>query len=192
MTSRKIRHWKSFLGTLLLLSVVILLIVLLPVFHLQEIEIDGLLALKPENVIKSSGLTINQHLLSGLGGSPRHILQLRYAEAEKQLISTQPSIRSAVIRMDFPGKIVIEIDERVEVAYLIIPDGCAIIDKDGFLMDILPVPPPDIPIISGLSVTSMTLGQPISVDVPSALNSAISLMGAIIDADRDERTDLEL
>ncbi len=38
----------------------------------------------------------------------------------------------------------------------------------------------------------MALGQAVGVDVPAVLNSAISPMGAIIDADKDERTDLKL
>ncbi len=52
--------------------------------------------------------------------------------------------------MDFPRKIIIDIEERVEVAYLLVPDGCAVIDKSGYLIDILPTPPLGIPVINGL------------------------------------------
>jgi len=94
--------------------------------------------------------------------------------------------------MDFPGQIHIDIVERVEIAYIKIPDGCVMIDKEGVALSILPAPPGDIPVIEGVTVASMKLGQKLTVDVPSALNSAITLMGAIIDADQDDRTDLLL
>ena len=63
------------------------------------------------------------------------------------------------------------------------------IDKEGVALAVMPEAPGSIPVIEGVKVTSMTLGQPLTVDVPSALNSAIALMGAIIDADKDDRTD---
>jgi len=186
------RHWPGILATIMLLAVLLLLVWLLPVFHLSEIETHGLRTLDETEIKAVSGLTPDQHLLRGLGGSLTHILQLRYAFAENNLKAAYPSIRTAVVQMDFPRKIIIDIEERVEVAYLLVPDGCAVIDKSGYLIDILPTPPLGIPVINGLKVTSMTLGQAISVDVPTVLNSAISLMGAIIDADKDDRTDLKL
>lgn len=169
-----------------------LLVWLLPVFRLSAIEVSDLRSLSREDVIASSGFFPGQHLFAGLGGTAGQWLSLRYGPAERRMTSSLPAVKSVTARMDFPGKIRINIVERVEVAYIKIPDGCVMIDKEGVALAIWPSPPRDIPVIEGVTVTSMTLGQQVTVDVPSALNSAIALMGAIIDADQDERTDLLL
>lgn len=184
--------WRNLIVFVIVMAALLLPVMLLPVFRLGEIRISGLSEISAPAIESSSGLIKDQHLLTGLGGSLTHLLQLRYAKAEARLMADHPKIRQAVVRMDFPGKIAVDIEERVEVAYLVVPDGCAVIDKEGVLMDILQQPPRDIPIIRGVTVTSMILGQPVRVDVPAALNSAITMMGAIIDADRDERTSQKL
>jgi cell division septal protein FtsQ len=190
-TSRK-KRLRSLAAALFFLTAVVLLVWSLPVFHLSELEVSQLRTISREEIISLSGLTQGQHLLAGLGGTASHWFSLRYAITERRLLDAVPTIKSVTVRMDFPGKIQIDIDERIEVAYIRIPDGCVMIDKDGVALSILPAPPGEIPVIEGVTVASMTLGKPLTVDVPSALHSAMTLMGAIIDADQDERTDLRL
>lgn len=178
--------------TLVILAAIILLVWRLPVFRLQQIETTSMRGIQAADILKASGLVEGQHLFQGLGGSLSQIAELRYPAAEKKLAAAFPAIRSVTARMSFPGKIILEINERVEVAYLAIPDGCVMIDKDGVALRILTEVPDAIPVIRGVTATSLLLGQPLGVDVPSAMNSAISLMGAIIDADKDTRPDIEL
>lgn len=169
-----------------------LLVWLLPAFHAEQIEISGLQTLAPAEVLAESGLLEGQHLFKGVGGTFKQLLQLRYAAAENDLCETFPAIRSVEARLRFPGRISLTIVERVQVAYVAIPDGCAMIDKEGVAIKILPSAPAGIPVIEGVTVTSLELGDALGVDVPAAMNSAISLMGAIIDADKDSRTTLLL
>jgi hypothetical protein len=186
---------KRWPARLALLAVLLLLSVLawqLPAFHLDQIKIAGLQDLSNQEVIAASGLQVGQHLFSGLGGSLEQIIRLRYAAAESRLKKAFPSIRSVCAYMDFPGMIRIDVEERIQVAYLSIPDGCVMVDKEGVAIRILEKAPPGIPVIGGVTATSLILGQPLGVDVPEAMNSAISLMGAIIDADKDTRTALLL
>jgi len=192
MKARQKQRVRSLAAALIFLTAAALLVWTLPVFHLSELEDNELRTVGREEIISLSGLSQGQHLFAGLGGSASHWVGLRYAETERRLLDAVPTIKSVTVRMDFPGKIQIEIAERVEVAYIRIPDGCVMIDKEGVALSILPAPPGDIPVIEGVTVASMTLGQPLTVDVPSALHSAMTLMGAIIDADQDERTDLRL
>jgi hypothetical protein len=121
-------------------------------------------------------------------GSPRQLAALRYGAAEDKIRNAFPEVRDVVASLNFPGKIVLQVVERVQVAYMAIPDGCVMIDKDGVAIRILAASPADIPVIEGVTATSLVLGKPLGVDVPEAMNSAISLMGAIIDADKDSRT----
>jgi hypothetical protein len=191
MTRPRATSGKHWYGRLTLLGAVIVasaLIWLLPAFHAEQIEISGLQTLTQEDVLMASGLDEGQHLFQGVGGSFGQLLQLRYAAAENQLYNAFPVIRSVEARLRFPGQISLTIVERVQVAYVAIPDGCAMIDKDGVAIKIMPAAPDGIPVIEGVTVTSLKLGDPLGVDVPAAMNSAISLMGAIIDADKDNRT----
>jgi cell division septal protein FtsQ len=183
------QRWPSLVGTLAVLVVIGLLVWLLPAFRLSDIAMGDLRTLQPEEVIQASGLQTGQHLFAGFGGSLLQIAQLRYNPVENRLLQAFPVIKTVKASMDFPGRIKLEITERVEVAYIEIPDGCVMIDKAGVAMAILDDAPAGIPVLGGVTVTKLTLGQPLAVDVPSALNSAITLMGAIIDADQDDRTD---
>jgi len=169
-----------------------LLVWLLPFFRLQAVEATTLRGASEKDILSASGLIIGRHLFQDLGGSFEELAQLRYAAVEDRLAKAFPFIRSVKARMDFPGKIRLEIVERTEVAYVSIPDGCVMIDKDGVALRILNQTPDDIPVIDGISATSLLLGEPLAVDVPSAMNSAISLMGAIIEADKDTRPQIAL
>jgi hypothetical protein len=181
------QRWPGLVVALVCLTVIVLLVRLLPVFQLNRIEATTLRSISETDAVAASGLTIGQHLFEGLGGSLTQLVQLRYAAVEAKLLAAFPTIKTVTASLDFPGKIILAITERIEVAYIEIPDGCVMIDKEGVALKILNITPKDIPVISGVTVTSLNLGQPLAVDVPPSMNSAITLMGAIIDADKDDR-----
>jgi len=181
------RRWPKLLAFLACLALCALLVWQLPAFRLQKIEIPQLRSLDESEILAVCGLEDGQHLFIGLGGTLEQIIQFRYPDVEARLLEKLPAIKTAEARMKFPGTISLEITERIEVAYISIPDGCVMIDKEGVALKILDKPPAGIPVIEGVTATSLVLGQPLGVDVPAAMNSAITLMGAIIDADKDAR-----
>lgn len=159
----------------------------LPAFHLNHVEISGLRRVNETDVIDASGLVTGQHLFRGLGGSLVHLKERRY-KAVEQAVSALPEVESCRAALHYPGQIRLEVTERVEVAYLAIPDGSVMIDQDGVAIRIWHEIPEGIPLIEGVHLTSLQLGSPLTAHVPAALNSAITMMGAIIEADRDSRT----
>ncbi len=164
----------------------------LPWFRVRQIERPQLRSITDDELTAAIQPYKGQHLFSGLGGSLDHLFQLRYRKMEEQLAAQYPVIETVSASLRFPYGISLSIAERVEIAYVAIPDGSVMIDKQGVAMFIWPRTPADIPVIEGIHVMSLSLGQPLNVDVPDALNSALTLMGAIIDADKDERLDLKL
>lgn len=179
--------------TLLFLALLVCLAFLtLPALHVQQIKVSQTRAMSREEIIAASGLQPGQHLVLGLGGNLRQWLTLRYGAAEKRLRATFPYIDKVIVTMDFPGAVRIDVSERVEVAYVAIPDGCVMIDKEGIALRILATMPEHIPVIAGVSVDSLRLGEPLAVSVPAAMHSAITLMDAIIEAEQDNRTDQPL
>lgn len=186
------KRGRRILAVFLLLVLLILLFYLLPPFRLNDFVISGNMNLGMDEIVAASEMTSGQHLLAGLGGSLDHWLHMRYKTAEHLLEAQLPLVQSAHVSLDFPGTIAIDIVERIEVAYISIPDGYVMIDKYGVAMRIGVNAPEGIPLIEGITARSLSLGQQLTVDVPDALNSAITLMGAIIDADADTRTDIRL
>lgn len=172
----------------LLAGFLVLAVLFLPSFHLQSIELpDQLRTLTQEQLRSASGLLPGQHLFCELGGSIRLLTALRYGPVEERIKSHFPTVRDVAVTLDFPGAIRIFLEERVEVAWLTIPDGCVMIDKEGVALKICKEPPDGIPVIEGLQVRSMILGRPLEVDQTESLSRAISLLGSIIEADKDPR-----
>jgi hypothetical protein len=181
------------LGYLTALLLLALSVWQLPVFRLQTLVCQTeLRSLRAADIEAASGFVPGQHLFAGLGGSWSHWLGLRYRAAEERIAAAFPAVKSVRISLDLPGRVVCRIEERIEVAWLAIPDGCVMIDKDGVVMSIRAERPGRIPLIEGLTVRSMTLGQALEVDVNDALHRAVGLLGAIIEADRDARPQVRL
>ncbi len=177
---------------LVILLIAALLIGLLPQFYTHEIEVSATRAMSMDQIRAASGLETGQHLFKGLGGSLRQLFSLRYGAAEQQLAAAFPYIRTVEVRLDFPSKIKIDVEERIEVSYLAIPDGCVLVDKEGYALSILPQPPAGIPLVEGITVRQMSIGKPLTVDLTESLNVALSLLGAIIDANKDTRSSVNL
>jgi len=177
----------------LLLAVALgLLVAFLPAFRLQTYEITPTRGMTPAAIEAAVPIRPGDHLFQGLGPGLDQWLGLRYGRTEELLIQKFPYIRTVRAYLDFPSQMQINIEERVEVAYVSIPDGCVLLDKEGYALLILPEPPAGIPVIEGVSVRALNLGQPLTVQVPDSMNSAVSLLGAIIDADKDTRTPQKL
>jgi cell division septal protein FtsQ len=182
------RSSQSFWVTLALLALLAVLVYVLPPFHLQTVTISPTRAMTSKEIEAALPVKLGQHLFKSLGPDLSRLFSLRYGRVEEILQARFPYIRRVEARLSFPAAMKIEIEERIEVAYVAIPDGCVMLDKEGFALRILPQTPAGIPVIEGVSVTSLDLGAKLSVNAPDAMRSAVSLLGAIIDADKDTRT----
>ncbi len=158
-----------------------------PQFRCQEIEVAGLRLIERSDVLRASGLSMGQHMLSGLGPDIARCFSLRYGRAEAGIQKISPYIKSARVQFAFPARIHVQVEERVEVAYLSIPDGCVVIDAQRVAVEILQTGvPAGIPIIEGVTITSVVLGQPLRVADEAAVHGAVIIMDAIIKSDSED------
>jgi hypothetical protein len=196
LTDRRLprsRHLPERIWPILVLCLCGLAVWLLPAFHLQELNLpEDLRSISQHELRLVCDMEPGRHLLTELGGSLPLLLSLRYGAVEDRIRNRFPAIKDVAVFLDFPGAVTCTVTERVEVAWLAIPDGCVMIDKDGVALKITADPPSGIPVIEGISVRSMILGLPLEVDVAEAMHRAISLLGAIIEADRDQRPETAL
>ncbi len=158
-----------------------------PQFRCQEITVEGLRLIEQGDVLRASDLEIGQHFLSGLGPDIPRWFSLRYGKAEEAILELSPYMKSALVQYVFPSRIRIRVEERVEVAYLSIPDGCVVIDAQSVAVEILQTGvPAGIPVIEGVTITSVVLGQPLLVADEAAVHSAVVIMDAIIKSDNED------
>ncbi len=178
---------------LLLLAAGALMLFALPQFYIAEIRISGERILSEEEIVSRAGLETGRHLLAGISGSPGELFELRHTREEKILKESFPYIKTVEIRSVFPSILSVTIEERVEVAYISIKDGYLIIDADGIALEVLPKGgETGIPVVEGLTAGDIVLGARVLVDKPDYLSQTVILLNAIINAQKDTRTDYRI
>lgn len=172
---------------------IFLLIFLLPQFYVSKIEITGSRVITNEQVVKYANLKEGSHLFNGINGSLGNLFQMRHSKSENMLLENLPYLKSVTIKSVFPSRILVDLNERIEVAYVAINDGCVIIDASGVALEVLSDLKYDgIPVIEGILATQFTCGQKVTVDMPQSLNYAIVFLNDVINADKDTRIDIKL
>ncbi|HHU53371.1 MAG TPA: FtsQ-type POTRA domain-containing protein [Clostridiaceae bacterium] len=167
------------------LVLLFLLFFLLPVFHIQTIEIKNADFIAPEKLIQSAGINQNQHFLQGMGGTLSDFFNGRYKKAEQQVIRDIPQVADITISYSFPNKIVFDVKERIAIGWVKIPDGFCTIDGQGVVVEILDQEPQNLPIIEGITITNLALGKRVEVEQREYLENAMFAMSALIEADLD-------
>lgn len=170
-----------------------LILFALPQFYISDILISGQRIVTTAEILDTAGLQKGRHLLSGVRGSISEMFSLRHTDEEQRLMENLPYIKSVEIRSIFPYVLSVALEERVEVAYISIKDGYVIIDADGIALEVLPKDAAiGIPIIDGITVSNIILGSKAQVDKPDYLNQTVILLNAIINAQKDSRTDYKI
>lgn len=184
------------IGTLMFFAIIILaflMVFVLPQFYITNIKISGQRIITEDQVLSVGNIKTGNHLFQGVNGSLKDLFQLRHKKAEQSLLAELPYLKNVVIKSVFPSILSITIDERVEVAYIAISDGCVIIDSEGVVLEVLSnTDSRGIPVIEGIMANQIQLGKKTTVDLPSALAEAIVLLNDVINADKDTRNDVKL
>lgn len=164
--------------------VAVLLVLLLPAFYVQEIQMEGFSVISQDELLASTGIQIGDHIFSNLGGSVVSLFTLRYGNMEEKISLKYPYVQSIVIQIDFPSKIRILVKERQKIGYLEVPDGFAVIDTEGYVVELHgDSAPADVPLMEGLPVRSAALGEKLDLSADQGFNSSLTIFGAILAAD---------
>ncbi len=170
-----------------------LLVALSPAFRVGSVDVSGTRKLDSQALVAESGIVAGRSFLKGIGGDLSALIGLRYGGAEQHLLEANPYLRSVQVRYRYPGRVSIEAVERVEVAYLAAHDAVVVIDADRVAVQVLQGDPPaGIPLVEGIGITRYLLGGSVEVDRPAALDDALLLLSAVLEADADTRGDLKL
>ena len=182
----------AFFAALTVILLMVILTVTLPQFRIEQIEIVGCSEISKEALLKSSGLTVGEHLLKNLGGGIIQLFTLRYGNIEKELSDDYPYISDINIRIVFPSKVLFTVAERKKIGYVELPDGYAVIDTEGYVVELFDGDAPTgVPLMEGLPVRASALGQMIDMTEGKGLNTCISILSAILAADENKSKDSE-
>jgi len=176
-----------FLSLLLAVMLLVLLVAALPQFYIRQIDVTGCSELSKEDLLAGSGLAVGDHLFKNLGGGIVQLFTLRYGNIEKELCKDYPYISDIKIQIHFPSKVLFVVKERQKIAYADLPDGYAVIDTDGYVVELSDgKAPPGVPLMEGLPVRSSALGEKIDMTEGKGLNTCITVLNAVLAADENK------
>ena len=185
--SRKRRTIGRFLIVFLIALTSVLLIGVTPLFSISDIEINGNSYYNDTLIISKSGLRIGQNGFSALiGKNIFKSISFRCATAEQAVVSACPYIKSIQARYILPRTIRIDVEERY--ASFVAPyfSSGLLVDGEGVVVDITRnYIETGLPVALGLSVERYLIGEPLSVDYGYGIETILSVLNAIKQADRD-------
>jgi cell division protein FtsQ len=139
-------------------------VVNLPWLNVENIEITGLRQLQRDQVLQQAGVI-----------QPLSMLQVRTATLARRL-ETHPWIQSAIVRIDPPRRVVIEIQEREPMA-LVHSQGFFLLDTRGKLfLEAKPEHHQELPLFTGFAGTKAGLGDILSADTMEALRTLLTAL----------------
>lgn len=155
--------------TFVILGVIIaFLIVCLftPVFGITSITVKNNRVVDSEAVIRASGIELGDN-----------VFRLNTRDAEES-ISALGHVESAEIKRKFPARIVIEVKENSESAYVIYMGNYISVDTTGKIIDVLKGDniDPSKPVISGMAVKDVKKGKIIKATKAEKSDFAIEIL----------------
>lgn len=190
------RKKKSHKGTAVILVILLMgaaLVYFMPQFYVDQIQVSGLRVLTKEDILENADLVTGKHLFNGINGSLGQIFSMRHPEKERLLKDSLPYIKDVTVKSVFPSVLSVELEERIEVAYIAIEDGFLILDAETIALEILPADSdPEVPIIQGILAMEVFLGKKSVVDKEDLLMATAAVLKVVFEADLDTRTDKKL
>lgn len=112
------------------------------------------------------------------------LFTFRYGSVEEEIMRKYPYVQSIKIQLNFPSKIKITVKERLKIGYLEVPDGFAVIDQEGYVVEMSgSTVPAGVPLMEGLPVRSAMLGEKLDLSDEQGFSSSLTIFGAILAAD---------
>lgn len=167
--------FKTVLSVLLAVSVIIFIwcVIFHPAMRIESIEITGNYEFSDEQIMDALNVHVGDHILT-----PTF---LRGIELER----STPYIDDIDVSISFPSVLRINVTERHKLAYIAVPDGYAVIDDEGVILEFCTFDAEDVhPVLCGLDLDGVVIGQRTDITESLKFQKMILVLGAVLDADR--------
>ncbi|NLZ70737.1 MAG: hypothetical protein GX907_05335 [Clostridiaceae bacterium] len=160
-----------------------LLLMFLPEFYIEGIELTGTTALSVAEVGRAAGIETGTHVLTYLINSPESLFTFRARGVEERLRRAYPFFADIEAKVLIPGKISIKFTEAKPVGYMRLADEYVILDVKGTALSFARTVPAGIPRIEGILPDDVKLGEQLDDDSRRRFVAAIVLLDAILSSD---------
>lgn len=168
-------EFKTVLAVLLTVLALVLLwcAIFHPAMRIDTIEVTGNYEFSDDEILEALGLHVGDHILTPT------FMQCRALER------STPYIDDVDVHINFPSAITVEVTERHKLAYIKVPDGYAVIDDEGVILEFTTFAAENVhPVLCGLDLDSVVIGQRTNITESLKFQKMILVLGAVLDADR--------
>ncbi len=161
------------------------LIILLPAFRLDHIEVTGTSDLAEEDIKNIISLETGRHAFLDLGPEFKKIFSFRYGDIETKLLRAYPELATAKASFSWPSGILISLQERVETACIRNGLRYALVDREGYIIRLVEEEPDYLPIIEGMTrFEELIPGSQLNEDELDMLTTATEITAQLILTDQ--------
>lgn len=165
------------------LFVCILLLTILPAFHVQRFEVTETRHQSAEALVAASGVQQGKHFLSTLNGGLAAVLGFHSADSEARIRERFPYVDTVRCYPKFPGVYRIDVRERVAIAYIRQDGKLYFLDRSGRVLDVTEERDlPGIPVILAFKLTGAEKGKDLGPEIIDKLKPLMLLTNALIQA----------
>ncbi len=166
---------KTVLSVLLAVCAIVFIwcIIFHPAMRIESIEVNGNYEFTDEEIMDALGVHVGDHILTPT------LMQCMSLER------STPYIDDVSVHISFPSSLVINVTERHKLAYIKVPDGYAVIDDEGVILEFCTFDADDVhPVLCGLDLDGVVIGQRTDITDSLKFQKMILVLGAVLDADR--------
>lgn len=167
--------FKTVLSVLLAVCAIVFIwcIIFHPAMRIESIEVNGNYEFTDEEIMDALGVHVGDHIMTPT------LMQCMSLER------STPYIDDVSVHISLPSSLVINVTERHKLAYIKVPDGYAVIDDEGVILEFCTFDADDVhPVLCGLDLDGVVIGQRTDITDSLKFQKMILVLGAVLDADR--------
>lgn len=190
IVNKKKRKWKRifqlirFILVTALFSTTIVYAAISPFFNITGFKAAKSLHYDEDTLIDAAGIRYGSNGFRMLFKEAGRFYLLRIGAAERSIREICPYVKSAKVRYLIPSTASIEVEERVAAAVLVMNGANLLIDKEGYLLELVPeILDSELPVIKGIELNSLKPG--VKIEIPDeTLSSAFKVFDTIEEVDK--------
>jgi len=159
-----------------------------PLLLLSDIYVNETVNYTADEIIEASGIQKGENAIYYLGGSFRHLINLRMGVAEEN-VNKLPWIETAEIKYVIPDKVYITVTERTAIAWIRYFGNYLLVDEEGYVLDVETELDDRYPEIRGVQLDKFVLGEKLQTKEPEKLSVLVQLLQSLnaVDLDAPQR-----
>lgn len=146
-----------------LISAALFFIIDSNLFAIKNVMVENNSIFSEEEIVEMSGVIL---------GTNTFKIKLKDIS---QRIRVNPYIKNVEIRRRLPNKLIIKVEERVEVACITFLDHCIILDGEGYVLKTVSENP-NLTVIEGFEIEDFTIGKKLEIKSQALLIDALDVI----------------